>query len=831
MSEGGENMPGPEQRPATGPEQAARNPQDIFESGLRGLIEPQREIDPRGQEIERPAQVQAFFLKKLAERAIRSPRADNLASEIDRINDWLAEKAKLVDERKLEEQDYYHLEDQALLVSTVISKEFYRQSQELRISEFAQDIDPFLGAVFLQGKYNAAIENGQIRMDKNIILNVENPEDRDRWLHENIRVIMRRINVSEPERQWKAIADMWRSEFAIAADRVEMDEEAFKVFDMKIRSAMGVSSSARAMEHSNGSTERYLSVIAGPGAMEADLDVADDWREYLLHEREDKLITVLEDPLVERYYRKILDLAGINMPELFSWQYRGRRLPIDEEGQVLIPFLDEGVLRRFRGNDGVLDEGTLLADIETEKKRVLAKWNEATDTSSLLEDDGRGGVRIRERSLVGYLSDRVSGGYKGGFPALIDEILLPEVDVSDLGSFKKSQLVGAARLSADAFLVEKYTTWEFFNNEDLGIWKPDPGWGGDPFRPILEPSFLTHKVKGMYQGPGSEEVLEIINLAFRPTDVLDAIPTTYAVNEIVRSFLTDTSFLNSLSGLPENEIEVRARSILRRQLPHIRNILIDDLPDFSDAFLSEDLSDKLSRQLVTAITGGMRILSGLPNQELVIRPGDGNINHLVREFRERIDNILVENLAVTRVRPLSPNALCHLKNYNRLTNEALWTFLGGSRGPKIPVWNEETIRDLPKVFENIDDVYKADKDLVGLMFGRIILAKSLAAVLERAEPNLADKVAHLFNAVSRGTRPFYELEVFLWGPKRDGREGYLSQLMGPRTGIPLEDNRYGAQIDLMNAQRVITYADKVGRNWEGAGYIIDALVATGRNIH
>ncbi|MDD3532394.1 MAG: hypothetical protein PHW57_03655 [Candidatus Shapirobacteria bacterium] len=830
MTEGG-NMPGPEQRPPTGPEQAAQNTQDVFINNLRVLIEPQREIDPQGRETERPAQVQIFFLKKLAERAIRNPRANDLASEIDRINNWLAEKTKLVDEGKLEEQDYYHLEDQALLLSAVISEEFYRQSQELRVSEFAQDIDPFLGAVFLQGKYNAAIENGQIRMDKNIILDVENPEDRDRWLHENIRVIMRRINVSEPEKQWKAIADMWRSEFAIAADRAGMNEETFKDFDMKIRSAMGVSSSARAMEHSNGSTERYVSVIAGPGAMEADLDVADDWREYLLHEKEDKLVTILEDPLVERYYRKILDLAGINIPELFGWQYRGRRLPVDEEGQALIPFLDERILRRFRQNGGVLDESALLADIETEKKKVLAKWDEVTDTSRLLEDDGRGGVRIRERSLVGYLSDEVSGGYKGGFPALIDEILLPEVDVSDLGSFKKSQLIGAARLAADAFLVEKYTAWEFFNNDGLGVWRPDPSWGGDPFRSILEPSFLTHKIKGMYHGPGSEKILEIINLAFRPTDVLDAIPTAYAVNEVVESFLTDASFLNSLSGLPEREIEVRARSILRRQLPHIRNILVDDLPDFSDALLRDDLGDNLSRQLVTAIMGGVRVLSGLPSQELTIRPSDRKINHLVLELRNRIDDILVENLAVTKARPLSPNALCHLKNYNRLTNEALWTFLGGSRGPKIPVWNEETIRDLPKVFENIDDVYKMDKDLVGLMFSRIILAKSLAAVLERAEPNLTDKVAYLFNPVARGTRPFYELEIFLWGPKRDGREGYLSQLMGPRTSVPLEENRYGAQIDLMDSQRVITYADRVGKNWEGTGYIIDALVAAGRNIH
>ena len=130
MSEGEQNMPSPEQRPEKGPEQTTPKPQDIFEGNIRRLIEPQKEIDSQGQEVEQPAQVQNFYLRKLAERVIRNPRVDNLASETDRISDWLAEKAKLVEEGKLSEAEYSQLENQAFLLSDSLSREFYRQAQE-----------------------------------------------------------------------------------------------------------------------------------------------------------------------------------------------------------------------------------------------------------------------------------------------------------------------------------------------------------------------------------------------------------------------------------------------------------------------------------------------------------------------------------------------------------------------------------------------------------------------------------------------------------------------------------------------------------------------------
>lgn len=805
-------MPTPEQlRPMAGQEQKPETlPQAVFKESLRSLIEPQKTIGPQGEEIEKPAEVQNFYLKKAAERAIRNSKADNLSKEAERINDWIAEKAKLVEEGKVEETEYSRLENEALLLNSIISQEFYRQAEELKRSEFAQDLSDFLGAAFYQGKYNAAIENGQIRKDKNIILDVRRVEDRERWLYENVRVIMRRVNVSEPEKQWRPIVDMWRSEFKTAAERTEMDEKTYKEFDMRIRSVMAVCASARAMEYSNGSAQRYLAAITESREDSLNMDVADDWSEYLLHENEEMLAKVLEDPLVERYYRKILDLAGIRMPEVISWQYMGQRLPLDENGEVMIPLLGGSVLREFRRQDGSLNESALLADIEANKRRALARWDQTVDPSAFLRKN-RGELVIEGKSLAGYFSDKAPGGYRGGFPALIDDILLPEVSVSDLGNFERSELIGAARLAADAFLAEKYTMWEFCCNSDgkFGVWKPDPTWGGDPFRAILEPSFLTHQVKRMYQGPGSEEILETVDLAFRPRDILDTYPYPRNVNQVTELFLRKIAEGGDLSRLSEGEAKDRAKHFLEDQLPSIKNILGEKWSVFPGDILKNDLSDRLSKELVTTITGGIRCLSGLPGQELTASlSNNGNLNRRIFEFRERINSVLEKNLVVSKARPLRPNALCHLKNYNRLINEALWTFLGGSRGAKISRWDEETIRDLPKILENIDDVYKTDKDLVGLMLARVILAKSLAAVAERAEPNALERITDLVNYANKETRPFDQLELYLWGHRKDGRDGYLAQLIGPRLKIPIGNNRYGAEDVLQKARNVITYTSR-----------------------
>jgi hypothetical protein len=84
----------------------------------------------------------------------------------------------------------------------------------------------------------------------------------------------------------------------------------------------------------------------------------------------------------------------------------------------------------------------------------------------------------------------------------------------------------AAKLAADAFLVDKFTLWEYLiDKENRFRLKPTPGWGGNPLRAILEPSFLPRRIKGMYKEeelyPEDVQVLRFLDTAFRPEYLLE----------------------------------------------------------------------------------------------------------------------------------------------------------------------------------------------------------------------------------------------------------------------------------------------------------------------
>ena len=129
----------------------------------------------------------------------------------------------------------------------------------------------------------------------------------------------------------------------------------------------------------------------------------------------------------------------------------------------------------------------------------------------------------RESELVKYLTSKTPKDapkdwcYRG-LEEYISDYLLDEPQ--DLTEVKDDSLVrfGAARLAADAFLVDKYAQWEYDIDpaNDLKL-KPTPGWGGNPLREFIEPSFLPRRVKGMYKD--SPEILDSIDAAFRLNDI------------------------------------------------------------------------------------------------------------------------------------------------------------------------------------------------------------------------------------------------------------------------------------------------------------------------
>ncbi len=760
------------------------------------------------------------------------------------------------------------------LLCAAIEKQISKVRQKER-SSFAQKLPEEMPAAFRTGFYRTEIKNGQIPEEEYMILNVRKPQQRMQWLLENTsRLLEKGVFISESHKKWKAVLDIYRKEFGTAwlnsrdeeGKKGFTSQEEFKEFDDKIRSFMAVVAAARAVEHSNGSTERYLSVLF-PGERGLDMDKKDDWSHLILPGHQERLVTLLDTPLVERYYRRGLKDAGIAMGDITAWYYRGERIQMNEKGEVNFNLFNYDLCPEFVDDEGNLQKDKVLEDMKRERekrqgasrmRKQIVPWLGVADRSAFLEKR-RGQSMVKQGNIVDFLQNRE------GFKDYAAEVLVEEIDASDLGDFETSQLLGAARVACDAFLVEKYTQWEFYANSENDFWKPDPSFGGDPHRAALEPKYLTHSIKGMYQikemyhfeneseedkKRAVEEVLKMVDLTFCPYDVVYAYPTSLTTLEISRTILKDVVNQDhvdySKMSWPDRK-KIAKEVFARNRSTLIEGIERDGLTDIvagqslpsseneSQKLLSPSLEDEASKRLISLIASRLPSIGGLTEEQLILETSKiGDVDAITSsqaDFEILIKEALKKEVRVSSAEPLPPNCLADGKRDNRLLNKGLWTFLGGSRGPKIPMWTEEIMeRDLPDIVENIDQAFGSDKDLVGLMIARLILTKSLAAVLERSDPELIDKMSYIFDPTEPRVKPYYQLEKFLWGTRRDGRDGYLAKLMGPRTNIPIGGNKYGAQEVLQRAQRVISYADKIGDRWNQAGYIMDALTAAGRNI-
>lgn len=334
----------------------------------------------------------------------------------------------------------------------------------------------YIGAVFETGRSLSLVRDwvtGEWLVPEP--LDVKKKEDRDRWCLENLRVFSDGT-LPSPEWKWKPVVDFWLTELKTAASRSELARDELRETEKKIKAMMAVSASARAMEMTAGSAEKYVNYITGG---DGDLDKQDYWEEFLLNNDYDKLNLVFADPLVKHYYERIKKDAGTENVQ--EW-----RKEKDKKGEWQ----------------------TVPSSWETNKEAAL------------------------QGKLVEYLRAKGGKGYKGGFNEYIADFLLAE-DSKEFISEQLGKGLGnscrwaAARLACDAFLVDKYTRWEFEvspenyekDPENKLKLKPFPGWGGDPLRALLEPSFLPRRIKKTYQGEHEQEILNMMDKAFRPEDI------------------------------------------------------------------------------------------------------------------------------------------------------------------------------------------------------------------------------------------------------------------------------------------------------------------------
>lgn len=375
------------------------------------------------------------------------------------------------DEVKNAAKNYFRLRDEQQKIRDTMLRQQQAGQHE---STFAPSIPPHFRAVFREGPHGLY---ERAWGEKIKFLSVLNEQDRRNWCFANLEAYT--SGAIPGETHWKGVVDMWLSDLSHSAYLAKAGPEQLKEIEKTkvfLKAMMAVSSSARGMEYSAGAASTYALFITG--GKEVDLDVQDRWASYLLHDDPEKYWRIISDPLVRYYYKRILADAGINI---------------------------------VTGTDSGEKKGQVSTVVESNINKVQAKRSK----------------------LVKYLRSK-DITYQGGFNKYIEEFLLKEdpervVQKVARGGIDYFSRWSAAKLACDAFLVDKYTRWEYVITDagnpevkDTLQMHPFDGWGGDPLRGVLQPSFLPENIKKVYP-KGGKIVMKMMNRAFCPTDLFDKI--------------------------------------------------------------------------------------------------------------------------------------------------------------------------------------------------------------------------------------------------------------------------------------------------------------------
>ena len=308
MVEKGEGMRTPERERPISAEQRSREPS--FGERVSLLLERKEVADDKGKKVKQEAIIEDVDLRIIAQQSLnpRNKGEKGIKRVSDRAGWWLKKKAKLLKKGKITREEFDQLETQSLALQTVLVGEWDRRGEQEWRREIlkrrvqggkeemerggkermtAVVIPPHIGALFETGVYEPYIKSGGV-LEKIPVLDVAERRDRERWLFENLRATMDGT-VADPAGQWKTIIDSWITEFKVGSTGSILTSEKKGDFEKEIKAVMAVASSARAMEFSNGSAARYVGAITQSSPDNPNLDVQDDWEEYLLHGDESKI--------------------------------------------------------------------------------------------------------------------------------------------------------------------------------------------------------------------------------------------------------------------------------------------------------------------------------------------------------------------------------------------------------------------------------------------------------------------------------------------------------------------------------------------------------------
>jgi len=647
-----EIMPTPEQeRPVS----AEQTKQPSFEEKLRDLIEPK--VNEEGRILREPW-IENQKLKRLARMAIkpRNQTPEGLEKLLGKGDEWCLDEEVPEDEWSMVAGELNE-ERERLLKET--------EKKEAREALFGQNIEPYFGAVFEKGRYESYIRTGQIGRETNVILDVAKPRDRERWLLENVRAAMDGT-IPNPEETWKKIVDFWRLDFSEAVRREKLSTEDKERFDREIRSVMAVCASARAMEQSDGAAATYLGFITESSPEHPYLDRQDDWAEYLLHGDKSKLAKVLENSLVASYYKELTASVGV---ELFVWRKKG----------------SEDILLRNKSEEEAKKEGY---------KEAPGEWDGKVNKAVFIKGEKEGKFDFREGTMAYYLAEK-----RGGMNKYIEEVLLRDVKIE--GDYEESEKWAAAKLACDAFLVDKYTRWEYeLNREESGKigekggeLKPSLSWGGDPLRALLEPSFLPRRIKEKYTG--APFVLKGIDEAFRPEGVLkdkDALKASIPEIKLKDYARWSEALWKFLGNSQGSNIPIFSDRVLGEDLPEIARLL-DQVYGFA-------VKKKAGREIV----GVMMAKIILTKTEALVseRYGERSEERTLDFFGRVGENTkLVEGV---RAYLFGPSGRMKSGFIARMENPESGIGL---------IFNKDAKKDLKKAHDELSAMSKSKKDILG----------------------------------------------------------------------------------------------------------------------
>lgn len=138
-------------------------------------------------------------------------------------------------------------------------------------------------------------------------------------------------------------------------------------------------------------------------------------------------------------------------------------------------------------------------------------------------------INMNANGVIHFVKDEAR---QGGLDAYIDKVLVKEVRTAEMDTRVTR---AAAKLACDIFLVDKWTEYvDIVNKSDLhnkpSKLQPIPkGWGGDPFDFVIHPTGLQ-RLKSVYKNSASI-VLDMLDSAFRPTDIYNVIKELYEEKE------------------------------------------------------------------------------------------------------------------------------------------------------------------------------------------------------------------------------------------------------------------------------------------------------------